>query len=423
MTTAFDPLRLPARIILSFGLLYCMYLVTTRAIAEWYYRQPPPQGFRKAIEWDPQNPIYYFDLGRFLQTSLQGGDLAEVIHLYEKAVELSPYRTQYWAQLAGAYEVAGQMDDAQKAYERARRLFPHSPEINWVLANYYIRQDRLPDAIVLFQKALLGDMNLRRQVYDLLWRAEAPQEIILIEILPTDVKILFEYLNFMVEKNQVEIAVQAWNRILELDRSFEVPAAFPYLDALIREKRLELLKAAWSALNKSNPTVIRQAHHDPNLLVNGDLEGEILNGGLDWRVQPLESVIVSVDTLTYFDGTRSLRIEFQGKHNVDYRHIWQYVLVTPNTRYRFTGYLRTQGITTDSGLRFQIYDAYDPSHLYLSSEPMIGTSGWAPVHLEFATGPETGLLVVRIGRPSSQKLDNLIKGVAWIDRTSLIAVP
>ncbi len=86
------------------------------------------------------------------------------------------------------------------------------------------------------------------------------------------------------------------------------------------------------------------------------------------------------------------------------------------------GYMRVQGITTDSGPRFQIQDAYDSSKLSLSTDNLVGTSSWSPQQLEFKTGPKTRLLVIRVVRPASRKFDNQIAGTVWIDRLSLTAV-
>ena len=130
---------------------------------------------------------------------------------------------------------------------------------------------------------------------------------------------------------------------------------------------------------------------------------------------------MSVDSQDSADGSRALRVEFDGKHNANYEHAFQYALVQPNTRYRFSGTLRTNGITTDCGPRFQIFDALDRSKLFLSTENVVGTTGWSPQQLEFKTTANTHLLVVRIARPASTKIDNQIRGAVWINHVTLTA--
>ena len=127
-----------------------------------------------------------------------------------------------------------------------------------------------------------------------------------------------------------------------------------------------------------------------------------------------------MDSRDPFEGARTLRIEFDGARNLDYGHVFQYVPVQPNTRYRFSGSIRTKGITTDSGPRLQVFDAFDMGKLFLSSENIVGTAGWSWQQFEFKTKADIHLLVVRVARPPSNKLDNQIAGVVWIDRVSLV---
>ncbi|MDA2912716.1 tetratricopeptide repeat protein [Acidobacteriia bacterium AH_259_A11_L15] len=416
-------LNLSIRIGISLGLLYCIYLVSTRAVAFWHFSYgESPGGIRQAIEWDPGNPMYYAALARVLERSPQGADLDEVIALFERATELSPHRARYWAELGGAYELRGRAEEAEGAYERARDLFPNSPRINWRLGNFYLRAGKISEALRAFEKVLLGDPSLRRQTFDLAWRATDDAELILREMIPTDEKIVLQYLNYLAQSERVEPVNQVWTHLLALDAPFEPRAAFPYLDALIRKRQVARLNEVWQTLAQRNPNRIRRRRFESTLLTNGDFESEILNGGLGWRIQAVEGVVVRVDSLDFFDGTHSLQIWFDGEHNLNYHHIWQYVPVKPSTMYRFLGYLRAKEVTTDSGLRFQVFDAYDPSQLFLESENRVGTSSWSPEQFEFETGPETELLLIRIARPPSRKFDNKIAGTVWVDRLSLVAI-
>jgi len=78
-------------------------------------------------------------------------------------------------------------------------------------------------------------------------------------------------------------------------------------------------------------------------------------------------------------------------------------------------------ITTDSGLGLQVCDAYNLGNIFVSSENLVGTSGWSEQHAEFTTFADTRLLLVRVIRPASNKLDNQIAGAVWIDDIRLIS--
>ena len=81
--------------------------------------------------------------------------------------------------------------------------------------------------------------------------------------------------------------------------------------------------------------------------------------------------------------------------------------------------MRVNGITTDSGPRFQVFDAFNMQKLFLSTENMVGTSNWSSQQLEFKTKADTRLVLIRVARPPSEKLDHQISGIVWIDQISL----
>jgi len=422
-----------ARIFLALCLLYCMYLAARQGIAAWYFRQASPQAIQSAIKWDPQNPEYYDALATLTHLYAAGGNSAEVVRLSEKATALSPYNAFYWADLGAAYEWSGRNDDALRAFTRAHALFPSSPEINWKLANFYVRTGKILDALRTLKEVLLEDPSKERQVFSLAANATADNQEILREMFPPSAPMLLDYLDFQIETNRMDPAAQTWTTLLELKSPFDPARALPYLDALIQHKHLDHLTEAWAALSTRFPQEIAARESKPNLITNANFAFAPLNGGFDWRLIPVQGVAVTVDTSTGVDASKSLRINFDGTQNLDYAHVLQFVLVMPNTSYKFSAYMRAQGITTDSGPRFVLQDAYDPATLVdvssesanpvrfsISTENLTGTSDWSPHQLEFKTTGNTRLLIVKLARPPSHKFDNKLAGTVWIARVSLL---
>jgi hypothetical protein len=238
-------------------------------------------------------------------------------------------------------------------------------------------------------------------------------------MLPPRAPVFFAYLSFRIERGDIDGAEETWVRVLRLNLPFDLPEALPYFDALIQHRESEQLSATWSALAQRFPALIPRIVPNSNLVTNGGFESDILNGGFDWRILPTEGAAVSLDSGGAFEGSRALRIAFQGSRNIEYGHVLQYVPVHENSRYRFSARMRVQGITTDSGPRFQVCDAYNVSKLFVSTENLIGNSDWSEQVREFTTGADTHLLLVRIVRPASNKLDNQIGGTVWIDSVQM----
>ena len=259
--------------------------------------------------------------------------------------------------------------------------------MNWTIGNFYLREGKTEQALHAFQRAILRDPEMRRPAFDLAWRATGDGEMIAREMIPVQADICFEYLNYLLSAERLDEAAKVWDRVVEMNIRFEPRQAFPYLEALIQQRRMDQLTATWSVLKKKNPSMFRDGALDANLVTNGDFESEILNGGLDWRINPQPGAVISIDNLAFRDGIHSLRIRFEGKQNLSDALVFQYVPVTPNTSYRFEGYMRAQGITTDSGPRFQIRDAGDAAKLFLQSDDVVGNSSWVQRQLDFKSGP------------------------------------
>lgn len=406
------------RVGLPLALFFCIYVAGRRAIGDWNFRKGSPASIQRAIRWDRDNPQFYDALGSLTHFYGITGNLDESVPFYERATRLSPYDAHIRSDLGAAYDWAGRTNDALSAFRQALRLFPNSPEINWRFANFAFRAHRIPEALHALQIVLRGNSTAQRDVFRLAASATRDNRAIL-EMLPLKASAFFDYLSFEMEAGNVIAADQVWLRLLHLKLPFDLSQAFPYLDALIQHQEADRLVAAWSALAERFPAQLGPLVTSSNLVANGSFEHDILNGGLDWRVVPVEGAVVSLDSQDAFEGARALSIEFNGKRNLDYGHVFQYVAVQPNTRYRFSGAVRVKGITTDIGPRFQVFDAFDMGNLFQSTENIVGTSGWSSRQLEFKTKADTRLLVIRVARPPSNKLDKQIGGTVWIDQVSL----
>ncbi len=149
---------------------------------------------------------------------------------------------------------------------------------------------------------------------------------------------------------------------------------------------------------------------------NGDFENKILDGGFDWRIR-------SVDGSKIIQGTKKakdnlVKIEFDGEHNVDFRHLSQVVPVKENSKYKLSSLMKTEYISTGNGLFWQVY-CLNGKDLSAESEHLRGTSDFRWVNLSFETPRGCRSVVVRLRREKSNKIDNKISGTVWIDKVVL----
>lgn len=196
-----------------------------------------------------------------------------------------------------------------------------------------------------------------------------------------------------------------------------------YIDVLINNHRPEEAYEAWSDLGRKGLVQSALPRSDQDLVTNGDFEDEMVNMGFGWRVVAAEGVYAGLETTIYHSPNHALLVQFSGKQNLDYGQVVQYVKVLPGRPYRFQAFMKTEGITTDSGPRLEVLDPYNQAALDILTENMTGNSEtWISVGVDFKTGPQTGLVLVRLRRLPSQKLDNQISGRVWLDDVRLTPV-
>ena len=412
-------LLVTSRLLLVVFVLALIVSTARQGVASYYFRQNLPDALQRAMIWDPANPVYPATLANLVHLYGQSPDPDAVIRLYQTAVRLSPFDAGYTADLAQANDWAGRADVTVPLFQRAQQLFPNSPEINWKLANFYIRSGNTIDALPALKKILSSNIIEKNQIFALCDHAGIDSATVLDKLLPPVTPKYFAYLNFETQHSNFSAAQETWNRLLALNAAFELKEAFPLLDTLIRSHELDRASQVWSSLVSRFPDRIPAPASANNLITNGNLPADILDGAFDWRVFPVSSVAVVQEATGPTVGTRSLRVEFDGTQNLYYGSVLQFVPAQPHTKYTFSAFTRSQAVTTEAGVGIQISDGYDPNKILGSTDPLIGTTPWAEQSFSFETPPDTRLLIVRIVRLPSQKLDNKIAGAFWLSRVSL----
>ena len=388
-------------------------------LAEKWARSPQPENWLRAAQLESGNAEHWYRLGRYRQLDFEHMDPALAIFYYRRALAIDRRSATFWMDLAGAYETAGDTAQAHVAFETAKSVYPISGEVAWRYGNFLLRQGQLPEAFAEIRRAVTTDHKLATLATSRCWRSSRDIERVLDQALPAETPVYLQALDFVVAEREDDAALAVWKRLMALHPSFELGRAFLLIDELIQRDRLDDAKRVWQeALGTagwSQPELL-----SGSLVWDGGFEGNFANGGFGWREKDVEGVTIDFDTEVRHAGTRSLRVTFGGTANVSLEAPYQFVPVEPNRRYRFAAYLRTEGISTDSGVRFWIFDPKRPGYLNVLTPSLIGSQPWALDELDFTTGPHTRVIEIALRRLPSQKFDNKIQGTVWVDEVSLI---
>lgn len=389
--------------------------------AEHHAGAENPEAWQRAAALEPGNGDHWYRLGWYHQNDFTSLDLDLAIENYQRAIERNPRSAAYWMDLAAALEALGRVEEARAAFDRARQAHPVSGDVAWRLGNFHLRQGELAAGFAEIRRAVELDPQLTRLGVSLCWRAGGEPAVILREALPPTLAARLVAMEFFRSQLETDAALAAWRAVYELGRGVEMRHAVGVVDLLISQNRLEEARRLWEEAAVISEAV--EAEQPLPLVWDGGFAFDPLNGGFGWRISPLEGVRIDFDEAVYRSAPRSLRLRFDGTRNLGLGNIVQFVPVSPNRRYRFSGYIRSENVSTDSGVRFGITDAQHRGVFDILTHNVVGTQPWALEEVQFNTGPETRLVRIEIRRLPSRKLDNRIRGTVWIDDVSLEAIP
>lgn len=372
----------------------------------------------RGIALTPGDGAGWDRIGQLRQSDFSNLNIPEAITAYRKAVTVDPHSPHYWLDLATAYEVSGDNTQAQAAFAHAKAASPISAEVAFSYGNFLMRNGNYPEAYKELQQAVRSDPKLLPLAISRTWRAVEDVNQ-LNQILPVTNDAYLQAIDFFASLHQMEPALMEWQHLMELRQPLNLPSAFPFLDELIREDRADDASRVWrEALAAAGQPREEPGNH--SLIWNGDFKQDFANGGLGWRWSPVRGATIDFDSQPGPQGLRALRVDFSGGSNVNLGAPVQVVPVQPGTSYHFHAYMRTEDITTESGLRFSIIDPNHPNAVAVMTDNFTGTHAWTAVDADVATGAETHFLLVRLFRAPSRLFDNQLSGTVWVAGISLV---
>ena len=401
------------------GSVFYATLVIRSVAGQWFLLRPTAENLERGMRWVPGNSAIWAEHARQWLFHPDASELQTSADAYLQAVSLNPLNFWNWTGLADAYLGMGDTAKAEEALRAGLAAAPHSPNAAWRLANLLVLADRLPEAMPYFRTAATYDRPLRFAVYDLAWKLLDNPDTILQEIVPPGVEARQDYLQDLLRRGQLSEAYPVWKEIQPAKTTTVLRLGKNYVRALAFSGMGPVASRVWEEWLAAAGRTGKKTAGD--LLTDGSFEDGFINGGLEWNLEKGPAFQIALDEFVFQSGTRSLRVNFDGKSNPAFQGVWQAVPVEPDRRYRFEGYLKTENITSDSGPFFFVGNlgALPGETLNLSTKVHIGSTGWTRETLDFRTGPRTTVITVSLRRRQSTKLNNLLGGKVWIDNLSL----
>ena len=394
------------------------YAGAKHALASHYAISSNPKDWERASHIEPDNAEIWYRLARYRQLDFDNADIPLSISYYQRAIQLNPRSPYYKLDLAGALEMAGNNQEADNYFKGAQAAYPISAEVSWKYGNFLLRQDRLPEAYAEIHHAVVVDPKLIPLAVSRVWHSDPDIHLLLDQVLPDTPEAYSQALSFLSDEQDPTSALEVWRRLIAKDPHADWKWAIKLTDMLVTQEKFEEAETVWRQAVSMNAGS-SPAYTGNSLVYDGGFERDISGGGFGWRQTDGEGSDFDFDTEEKHSGSRSARLIFDGTKNLSYDGLFQMVPVSPDTRYRFQGFLRTDQISTESGMRFEIVDPKDQQHLDMVTPNETGTLPWTLEQVDFTTGPRTHLIFIRLVRRPSERLDNKLRGTVWIDDVTL----
>ncbi len=365
-------------------------------------------------ERSPKNPPiksqdsnYYYLLGRYYQYSPLLRDYKKARDLYVKAIFLNPVKSEYWIDLAKVQDALGNLTDAKKAIARAVELKPTGLNTYWETANFWLKKGDIKRALKNFRYIVANYSEERAKVYPLIWLATSGDlGVILKEAIPEEINARLDYLWYLAGRGQKVEAKNTWQSL----STFTLPGAarLRYINFLISWREIRQAKEEWKGLMGVEVDHL-------NLVWNGSFEvADTLNNGFDWKIGKARGANIEMDDNQAKKGSKSLKIDFNGKENMDFSHVSQVIPIEPEKKYVLNVSIMAENITTTNGVRIE-FVGLNGCKFYESTEVITGTNPWKEFGLRAKTPKGCYLGMVRVRREKSDKFNNRIGGTVWID--------
>jgi hypothetical protein len=342
----------------------------------------------------------------------QATDRAHAVAIYTRLLQRDPANPYRWCDLAEALQEEGRSAEAAAAFYQATLLGPAIPPVLIRSANFHVANGEDAAAAALYRSILSMVHDYDPIVFLILSRTGLPVRQITATALPSDAETARHYLEFLLKRGDADELADAWSW-MSAKKIDDDSAAAAYVEFLLTHSRTRHAAEVWAGhLGQLRGNYLRT-----NFIYNSGFQNSLKPSRFDWRIETLDGAETTVESPGPASGERNVRIRFTGEANVSYRQLTQIIVPPPGT-YRFHARIKTEGVTTLSGVQFHVFDPSRKRFEWFSRAYM-GTRPWIaieePLHI-----PPVPFLVVEVLRQASTKFDGKIHGTVWIDDVELV---
>jgi tetratricopeptide (TPR) repeat protein len=366
----------------------------------------------------PADPLTHWRVAQVQQKTLPLDQQAQALAEYEKAINLSPNDYRFWMALGTASEQAGDAAKAERALKQAVTLAPAYAYPHWYLGNLYLRSGRYDEAFAELRIASEADPELQPQQFNLIWEIHGSDPEALQKAVGDNALARAKFALYLVGRQKYDEGLRLWDGLSADDRKANRDTGEAMVNALVTAFHYHDAVRIWNDF-----TINERFRVEVGRVFDGSFEeAGGPEGVFGWQVKAMPQLQIGVDESKSHSGTRSLRLTFHVRSNIENINIAELVPVATNTDYDFEFYVATEKLETGSPPLVQIVDPTTSGVFASSPAAANGNSEWTRVPLSFKTGDKTEAVMIRIVRPSCGTQEAPvcpIFGSVWYDDFSI----
>ena len=415
--------RLPVRLLLI--VLLIVAGAWSYFVARWYIGNTLAEYFntadnnlqvaRMAVSMAPKDPLTHWRIAQVSQKILPLDQQAQSIAEYENAVSLSPNDYRFWMSLGRAYDQTGDAAKAENAFKRAITLAPSYGYPHWFLGNLLLRNGRYDEAFAELRIASDADPDLRPQQFNLIWAIYSNDPEGLKSAVGQSSAGRADFALYLLTQKRFDEGLRLWNDLSGEEKTTNRHIGETIVMTLKNEARFHDAVRVWNEITNEKYRV------EPGVIIDNSFEHAVTYGPdniFGWQVKGGPQMQAGIDPNKSNGGSRSLRMSFQVRANLDSINVSQLVVVQPKTEYEFECYVSTEKLETGSAPFVQILDANGGAELLSTPPAPNGTNDWTRISSTFKTGEKTEAVILKIVRTSCSTEETPvcpIFGSVWYD--------
>ncbi len=396
----------------------CLRAGASRMISDYAMRTHLTEPARAAVRLTPSDPEARYALAGLLAGA---GDYANAMGYYEQAVAVRSRDYLLWIKLGEAREETGNAQGATAAFRKAVELAPFYAQPRWQLGNALLRAGHSDEAVEELRRAARSDPSLYPNFVQAAWYATGQDARLLAQACrPENPGETLAVIKFLIKSGAKSEAMRV---LRELGMPLTTESRRALLTDLLARGDYGEAAEVWSQGRSSGGGSSGNLN---GTISDGGFEGEMLldDGGFGWRfARDAPALKFSLDADAPREGSRSLRIEFNGNSDPATAAVSQLVLVERGARYRLSFSAKTRDLVTGGLPILEIVSTAKGGESLSSSPPLKpdATSGWRDYAVEFAAPSSAGTEAVRLvfRRQSCSSSPCPAFGSVWLDSFNL----